>query len=239
MRALFLLVAALAACHHEDTKGERDRKRDNVVTRDVPATTAAPAVVEAPEDTTVYKVPVGSSPVLGKKTALVTIVEFGDFQCNFCQRADKTITSLRAQYGDDLRVVWKNEPMAMHPRAKPAAELAMDAVDQKKDFWGVHDDLFASQPSLDDASLARIASSHGVKPTTAHHKALDDDHALATSLGVVATPVFFVNGRKIVGAQSEDAFKKVIERELAFMRAYVANGVKREEVYDSIMASAH
>jgi len=241
MRTSFLfLVLALAACHHDDTKGERDRKRDTVVTRDTPVTT--PAVVPevaAPEDTTVYKVPVGSSPVLGKKTALVTIVEFGDFQCNYCQRADKTIAALSTQYGDDLRVVWKNEPMAMHLRAKPAAELAMDAADQKKDFWGVHDDLFAAQSNLDDATLARIASSHQVKQTTAHHKSLDDDHALASSLGVSATPVFFVNGRKIVGAQSADKFKTLIDSELAFARAYVANGTKPEAVYDAIMASAH
>jgi protein-disulfide isomerase len=236
MRRLFLLLV-LISCHHEDTKGERDRKRDTVVTRDTPAVaTATPA---APEDTTVYKVPIGSSPVLGKKTALVTIVEFGDFQCNFCLRADKTIASLRAQYGDDLRVVWKNEPMAMHARAKPAAELAMDAADQKKDFWAVHDDLFASQSSLDDATLARIAKDHSVKMTTSHHKSIDDDHALAVSLGVTATPVFFVNGRKIVGAVGADAFKKIIDPELAFMRAYVANGVKAEEAYDAIMVSAH
>jgi len=237
MRTALLLAFFLTACHHDETHSERDRKRETVVTRDTPVVTKA-AVAE-PQDTTVYKVPVGSSPSIGGKSALVTIVEFGDFQCNFCQRADKTLATLRSQYGDDLRVVWKNEPMAMHPRAKPAAELAMDAADQKKDFWGVHDDLFASQSDLGDATLARIASSHGVKMTAAHHTSLDDDHALASSLGVVATPVFFVNGHKVVGAQSAEAFKKIIDSELAFVRAWVANGVKREEVYDKIMASAH
>lgn len=242
MRSVLLILAITAACHHDDSKGERDRKRETVVTRDTPATTTTAAAVPAlaaPEDTTVYKVPVGSSPVLGKKTALVTIVEFGDFQCNFCQRADKTIAALCAQYGDDLRVVWKNEPMAMHKRALPAAELAMDAADQKKDFWAVHDDLFVAQSNLDDATLARIAKDHGVKMTTAHHTSLDDDHALASSLGVTATPVFFVNGRKVVGAQSVDKFKTLIDSELAFARAYVANGTKPEAVYDAIMASAH
>jgi protein-disulfide isomerase len=233
-----LLFVALAACHHDDTKGERDRKRDTVVTHDTPAATVAPAVVE-PEDTTVYKVPVGTSPTLGKKTALVTIVEFSDFQCDYCKRAEPTLAALRAQYGDDLRVVWKNQPLANHARAKPAAELAMDAADQKKDFWAVHDDLYASQSDLGDATLARIASGHGVKQTTAHHKSIDDDQALASSLHIDSTPIFFVNGHKIVGAQSVDKFKALIESELAFARAYVANGVKREQVYDNIMASAH
>jgi protein-disulfide isomerase len=241
MRTALLFGLTLAACHHHDDKSERDRKRssDEITHDEKPAAATVTPTPEVVEDTTVYKVPIGSSPALGKKTALVTIVEFGDFQCNFCQRADKTLADLRAQYGDDLRVVWKNEPMAMHPRAKPAAELAMDAVDQKKDFWGVHDDLFAAQSSLDDATLANIASSRGVKRTTTHHKSLDDDHALAVSLGVTATPVFFVNGRKIVGAQGAGAFKKIIDAELAFTRAYVANGTKPEAVYDAIMASAH
>ena len=224
----------LVACHHDETHSERDRKRTEAVTPDKPpATTIAPALV-APEDTTIYKVALGSSPSLGKKTALVTIVEFGDFQCPFCARADKTLASLRAQYGDDLRVVWKNEPMAAHNNAKPAAELAMDAADQRKDFWAVHDALFAAQSSLDDATLAQIASSNGVKRTTTHHKSLDDDHALAQSLGVVATPVFFINGRKLVGAQSADAFKKIIDDRLADARARVAQGTKAEDVYTAI-----
>ena len=237
MRALFLFFV-LAACHHDDTKGERDRKRDTVVTHDTPAPTVATPSDEP--DTTVYKVPVGSSPVLGKKTALVTIVEFSDFQCPYCARAEKTLAALRAQYGDDLRVVWKNEPMPNHARARPAAELAMDAADQKKDFWAVHDDLFASS-SLDDATLASIAKTRGVKPSTKPHPSIDEDHKLAASLGVSVTgiPVFYVNGRKIVGAQDIDVFKKIIEPELAFTRAYVANGTKREDVYDAVMASAH
>lgn len=238
-RLVLVLFLALVSCHHEDTHGERDRKRDTVVTHDTPV--VAPAIVtpDPPEDTTVYKVPIGSSPVLGKKTALVTIVELGDFQCNFCLRAEKTMAALRAQYGDDLRIVWKNTPLKNHDRAKPAAELAMDAADQKKDFWAVHDDLYASQSDLGDASLARIAASHGVKMTTKHHASIDDDQALAASLHVDSTPIFFVNGRKVVGAQSVDAFKKIIDSELAFARAYVANGVKPGDVYDNIMASAH
>ncbi len=239
---LVALLVVFGACHHEDTKGERDRKRghDTVTPDTPPPTTPTVAAKTDPlADATVYKVPIGSSPVLGKNTALVTMVEFGDFQCPFCLRSEKTLVKLRAQYGDNLRIVWKNETMANHTRAKPAAELAMDAADQKKDFWGVHDDLYASQSDLSDAALVRIASSHGVKQTTTHHKSIDDDHTLATALGISGTPVFYVNGRKIVGAQNADVFKKLIDSELAFARAYVANGVKPEQVYDNVMASAH
>jgi protein-disulfide isomerase len=239
MRTVLLFLAlAAAACHHEDTKGERDRKRDtDKVTHDTPpsTTTAVPAIA-APEDMTVYKVPLGTSPAIGGKSPLVTIVEFGDFQCPFCLRAEKTLSTLRGQYGDDLRVVWKNEPMAIHTRAKPAAELAMDAADQKKDFWAVHDELFGSQSDLSDAALARIASGHGVKLTGTHHKSLDDDHALAASFGITGTPVFFVNGRKLVGAQSTNAFRNVIDSELAFAKAQVAQGTPRDKIYDTVTA---
>ena len=100
----------------------------------------------------------------------------------------------------------------------------------------MHDDLFAAQSNLDDATLARIASSHGVKMTKALHKSIIDDQALAASLGVTATPVFFVNGRKLVGARSVDAFTKIIDAELAIARNLVAQGTPRENVYDVVMA---
>ena len=84
-------------------------------------TTAPPATLAA-----VRVVPVGGSPVRGKNDALVTIVEFSDFQCPYCKRVETTLTTLRGIYGDDLRIVWKNAPLAFHPHALPAAEVALE-----------------------------------------------------------------------------------------------------------------
>src|SRR5215472_9322653 len=64
-----------------------------------------------------------SNPTWGSRTALVTIVEFGDFECPFCAQADRTIVELEKAYGPtDLRVVWKHLPLPFHPHARPAAE---------------------------------------------------------------------------------------------------------------------
>lgn len=127
---------------------------------------------EEPVDTAVWKVPVGRSPVRGKADAPITIVEFSDFQCPFCKRAEPTIDEVRRTYGDKVRVVWKDEPLPFHPRATPAAELARFAYAKKGQdgFWKVHDALFASQPKLEDSESddhrerrrARRVQGHGV-----------------------------------------------------------------------------
>ena len=72
---------------------------------------------EKEDTTTVFKVPVGTSPALGSPNALVTIVEFSDFQCPFCSRVEPTLKGLRDKYGDKVRLVWKNEPLPFHPAA--------------------------------------------------------------------------------------------------------------------------
>ena len=207
-------------------------------------TTAPPAPLAA-----VRVVPVGGSPVRGKNDALVTVVEFSDFQCPYCKRVETTLTTFRGMYGDDLRIVWKNVPLAFHPHAQPAAEVALEARAERGDatFWAVHDDIYAASPmGIDDASLARIASAHGVSSTSAssaittdRYKAMiDADKALASRVGANGTPTFFVNGRILVGAQPLEKFQALIDQELKAAKARVAKGTPRARVYDEIMASA-
>ena len=104
----------------------------------------------------VYKVPLGNSPEKGPKTAKVTIVQFSDFQCPFCSRVEPTITDLEKDYGKELRVVWKNNPLPFHQNAMPAAKAAMAAAAQGK-FWEMHDKLFADQAHLDPATYEKYA----------------------------------------------------------------------------------
>ncbi|MEZ4373044.1 MAG: thioredoxin domain-containing protein [Polyangiaceae bacterium] len=96
------------------------------------------------------------APVLGKSDALVTIVEFSDFECAYCEKVQPTLKQLRTRYGDDLRLVWKHLPLGVHERARPAATLAIEAQKQLGDagFWKVHDALFANQAR----SLRRCAA---------------------------------------------------------------------------------
>ncbi len=209
-------------------------------------TTAPIPPVALPSDTTVYKVPVGKSPARGPATALVTMVEFSDFQCPYCGKVQPTITRLIADYGSELRVVWKNEPLAFHTRAEPAAELALEAQAEKGDatFWLVHDALFADSTHMEEADLLALGRRFGLVGTKVSaaittktwDASIKADQALATAVGASGTPTFFINGRKLVGAQPYDKFKDLIDVEMASARVQLAKGTPRATLYDTQIA---
>jgi protein-disulfide isomerase len=188
-----------------------------------------------------WKVPIGTSPVRGPATALVTIVEFGDFQCPYCKRVQPTLERIRKEYGDKVRFVWKDEPLPFHPRALPAAELARSARAQKGDaaFWTAHDKLFDSQPKLEDADLEGVARASGldVAKVTAdvknktYAKGIDEDLNFGEDMQASGTPHFFVNGHRLIGAQPYEKFKAVIDVELTKAEALVRGGVAKNAVY--------
>jgi protein-disulfide isomerase len=197
------------------------------------------------KDEVVWSVPVGTSPVRGSKTALVTLVEFGDFQCPFTKRVQPTLDQLRATYGDKLRIVWKDEALPFHPRAHPAAELAREARAQKGDagFWAAHDALFASQPNLDDAALDGVAQRAGLDLGKVHaaikgqryKSSMAADEDLAEDVQASGTPHFFVNGRRLAGLQPLEKLTALIDAELAKAQAKVAAGTAPGAIYDAIV----
>ncbi len=177
------------------------------------------------EDTkTVWRVPVGNSPIHGKADAPVTIMEFSDFQCPYCKKVGPQMQKIKETYGDKVRIVWKHEPLPFHPRAEPAAQLSLEARAQKGDkgFWDAHDKLFESQPKLDDADLEKVAQDLGldmgkVKAAIKDHKYkkdIDADMELGEDVQASGTPHFFVNGRRLVGAQPFEKFQKIIDEEI-------------------------
>ncbi len=194
-----------------------------------------------------WRVPVEHSPVQGPSTALVTMVMFGDFECPFCARARGTVAQLRARYGNDLRVVWKNEPLPFHTASRPAAELAMEAFAQRgnEGFWRMHDLLFAHQSALDRAHLDGYALRSGLdmdRYTAAmnahtHGAAIDADHALGQTVRANGVPHFFLNGFRLVGAQPLDTFVRAIDEErrraAEFMRAHP--DVTRADLYERMV----
>jgi protein-disulfide isomerase len=196
---------------------------------------------------TVYRVPVGKSPARGDARALVTIVEFADYQCGFCSLAERTLRELRTSYGDKLRMVHKDAPLEFHPRAEPAAEAALEVRAEKGDdaFWKMHDLLLDNQHNLSDDSLVRFAvglGARGEKVRAAvknhtHQTEIDADQRLADGLGAQGTPHFFVNGRRLVGAQSREAFVAVIDEEIDKARALIQAGTKPEDVYEAATKS--
>jgi protein-disulfide isomerase len=203
----------------------------------------APAQVEDPR--AVYRVPLEDSPVRGPRDALVTIVEAADFECPFCKRAAATMKEVQAAYGGKVRFVFKHNPLSMHQHAAVAAMVAEEARVQGGDakFWAMHDALY-ELPALDAGSLTGAARSLGLaeKPleaTLAGGRYLDRirrDQMLLNALGARGTPTFFVNGRKVVGAQPFPALKAVVDEELAKAEALVRSGVAAKDVYEKIAA---
>jgi protein-disulfide isomerase len=186
-------------------------------------------VAQAPVQTQVsqytrYAIPTDGFPSLGPANAPITIVEFTDFQCPFClQFYQNTYQPLLAAYPGKIRFVHRNFPLtSIHPNAFPAAEAAMCANEQNS-FWAYHDALFADQPNLGDALYRQIASTLNLNLTTfqdcltthKYQKEIQADSDFAVSKGVNATPTFFINGLAVIGAQPLDAFKQVIDQELA------------------------
>jgi protein-disulfide isomerase len=218
--------------------------------RPAPAPPAAAQRPQRPQEdpAAVYRVPVGDSPVRGPADALVTIVESSDFECPFCKRVGPTLKRIEETYGGTVRFAFKHNPLSFHRSALPAALAAEEARAQKGDagFWAMHDRLFEQAPALDQASLEQAAGAAGLD-LPAFKKALADqahlerirrDQALVTSLGATGTPAFFINGRKLSGAQPFERFQALIDEELGKARALVADGVAPGQVYEKIMERA-
>ena len=197
------------------------------------------------EDAGVWKVPVGSSPQLGKADALVTLVVFSEFQCPFCAKVRPTLHDLKKKYGDDLRIVFKNNPLPFHKRAEPAAQLAMEAFKRQghAGFWKAHDLLFDNQSKLEDADLEGYAKTLGLSPALAmmavrnhsYEKAIEDDQNLASDVGASGTPHHFINGRKLAGAQPMEKFVALIDEELAKAKKLRGQGIAAAKLYDHII----
>jgi protein-disulfide isomerase len=207
------------------------------------ATVAPPPPVAGPE--VVYSIPLGTSPARGSPTALVTLVEFGDYQDPFTNRAKSTLEALQKAYGADLRIVWKDDPLPFHGQADPAAQVADEARAQKGDvvFWQVHDALVDSWTHLSNSDLLAIARRFGLdegKVSTAiltkkWSATIAADSSMARMNGVTGTPTFFVNGRRIVGAVGEPDFRRVIDEELKTAKAAVAGGTPVAKLYDAMI----
>jgi Na+/H+ antiporter NhaA len=145
--------------------------------------------------------------VRGPADAPVTIVEYGDFECPYCGRAEPAVREVLADAGD-VRYVWRHLPLTdVHPNAQRAAEAA-EAAARQDAFWPMHDLLLAHQDALRPRDLARYAGQLGLDverftDDLRHHAGagrIADDVEGADLSAVSGTPTFFVNGRRHRGA---------------------------------------
>jgi hypothetical protein len=141
-----------------------------------------------------------------------------------------------------VRFVLKHNPLPFHPRAQPIARLLGWAAARGK-VWPLLDRIFQSQSALTDDDLVAHAAAVGLDGRGARAALADPsldaairaDQALALSLGASGTPSFFINGRSLRGAQPLEAFRAIVDEELAKARARVAAGERRASLYDSIV----
>jgi protein-disulfide isomerase len=192
-----------------------------------------------------YRAEIEGAPVKGAMDALVTIVEFSDFQCPFCAQVEPTIKKILAEYKGQVRVVWRDLPLAFHANAKPAA-IAARAANQQGKFWPMHDILLKNQENLDAADLEKYAKAIGLNMTkfkaALQDKKLQDaveaDAAMADRIGARGTPSFYVNGKFLSGAQPLETFKSKIDEELDRAKKLVAGGTPKADVYAVILKGA-
>ncbi len=172
---------------------------------------SAPADVSADDD-----------PAIGPADAAVVIIAFSDFSCPHCANfALNTLPRLIEAYGDRVRFVFRDAPI-LGPTSGWAA-LAAECADDQGKFWEYHDLLFANQRSLSRENLTAYAQQLELDTAVfdacvdnqTHLEELQKDLADAQAVGLSGTPTFFINGRRVVGAQPFEVFVEIIEAELA------------------------
>jgi protein-disulfide isomerase len=197
----------------------RQEARDRFIERLRAATTVRISLDPPREALTIAS----DEPSTGPAAAPVQIVMYSDFQCPFCARVGPTLTRLREAYGERVRIVYRDFPLAsIHPRATAAAAAAQCAHAQGR-FWAYYDHLFASGNRLETSDFTQYAGELGLDVprftacTTDTHatERVKGNLASGERLGVSATPAFFINGRFLPGAQPFETFKRVIDEELA------------------------
>ncbi len=166
----------------------------------------------------------------GPADAVITIVEFSDYQCPYCGQLSGILREVEDLYPNQIRRVFRDFPLPMHKDAAKAAEAAACANDQGK-FWPMHDRLFAGQKSLTLADLPRYAEDAGLQvrkfeaclASGRHASKVREDHDEGTRYGVTGTPSLFVNGRPLFGAPRKGDLVQVIEEELQMSKPTVDN----------------
>lgn len=162
-------------------------------------------------------------PTSGPDDAPITLIEFADYQCPYCQKwHDEVLPRIHQTYRDQVRFVFVDFPLsAIHDQALRAAEAAHCAGDQGQ-YWPYHDALFAHQGQLSEALYPALATDLGLE-ADALTACLDADTyadlveqgaQMAHDLGFTGTPAFVINGQPVVGAQPFEVFQQIIDTEL-------------------------
>ncbi|MDB6037096.1 MAG: Periplasmic thiol:disulfide interchange protein DsbA [Verrucomicrobiales bacterium] len=160
----------------------------------------------------------GRDHIQGPIDAPVSLVEYGDYQCQYCGAAYPIIKAVQKELGKKLCFAFRNFPLSnMHPYAEHAAEAAEGAAAQGR-FWEMHDILFDNQESLDDESLAELAATVGLDAPRlmsevlagAHRERVREDFRSGVRGGVNGTPTLFINGVRFDAVPTAEALLEAL-----------------------------
>jgi protein-disulfide isomerase len=238
--AIGILILPLAGCDRGDTRAEVDALRQQVARleqtqaamlksiaaleeggRAAPGQPSAPAgAAQGDEQGDVHDIPVRFSPRKG--TGAVTVVEFADFQCPFCQASAGISDALLTEFPNDVQFAFKHYPLERHPDAMGAAKAAWAAHQQGK-FWEMHDLIYGGDiSSISAESLRSYAQQIGLDmarfdadmASRKADQAIMYDKQLGRTIKLSGTPSFFVNGRRVTD-RSQGAIRTVVLEEIA------------------------
>ncbi len=192
-----------------------------------PAPVSAPASVPEAEAEPVqasrFEVDPGGDPSIGPVDAPVTIVEFSDFTCPYCQRWHlEVFQSVLDRYPDQIRFVYKDFPIVGGGRAGFLGAQAAHCAEEQGAYWDFHDALFSGTYVVNSAGVDQVAADLGLDldpfkecmVEARYAEEVQDDFNYGVSLGVTSTPSFFINGIPLIGAQPLENFVQIIDSEL-------------------------
>ncbi|EKD42674.1 MAG: DsbA oxidoreductase [uncultured bacterium] len=171
------------------------------------------------------EVSVDDDPSQGPKDAPITLVEFSEFQCPYCNKARSVVAKIMETYKGKVHYVFRDFPLSFHKMATKAAEAANCANDQGK-YWPYNANLFEHQSELGVDKLKEYAKTQGLN-TKKFDECLDSGKYTAeiekdinegAAAGVTGTPAYFINGVFISGAQPFENFKSIIDEELTRLK---------------------
>ena len=220
------------------SRGEKSQNMEFLVSKDGKTLIRMTKIdlTEDPYAATMKKIDVAGRPVRGNPNAKVTIINYDDFECPFCARMHSTLmTEILPQYGDKIKIIYKDYPLSMHPWAKRAANNANClAKENGQGYWEFADYVHANQRAISgnqkdvqnslnelDHITLDIGKKNGADATRlqACVKAQPDAAMKASvaegdSIGVNATPTVFVNGERLEGAVDIEEVKAALNQRL-------------------------
>jgi protein-disulfide isomerase len=185
-------------------------------------------------------------PTSGSAAPLVTVEVFYDYECPYSKKLVEMLgVELEARAGE-LRIVWRQFPLASHPQARLAAKAAL-AAEAQGGFEAMHAWLFANQRALSREAIEQAAAQLGLDRVRFAadldsewlERRVAGDTDLARHVHVSATPTYFINGRSFRGARDQQALAATLDEEQLLGRELVAAGSSPHEVWARVLAVAN